>query len=211
MTAPGRAGVVTSSATYDRGVDVPVRDAATVLLLRDGSDGLEVWLQRRPPTMVFAADVHVFPGGAVEPGDAACTVDEPTLTRHASVWQDADPVRVAALAGAAIREVREESGVQLDASALAPWSRWITPVGMPRRFDARFFLAACPGGQVPGADSHEVVLAGWLVVTSAVDRFERGELPMWPPTIANLVALAPHDDVASALAAAPDRIEAVQG
>lgn len=192
-------------------MDVPVRDASTVLLLRDGSDGLEVWLQRRPATMIFAANVHVFPGGAVEPDDAALEVGTDVLARHAKTWQDDDLLRVAALLGAAVRETREESGVWLDPAELVPWSRWVTPVGMPRRFDARFFLARCPGDQLPLVDTAEVVRASWFVVAGAVARFGAGDLPMWPPTIANLIALAPHDDVASALAAAPERIAAVQG
>jgi hypothetical protein len=47
------------------------RPAATVVLLRPGADGPEVLLTRRPSTMAFAADVHVFPGGAVDSGDGA--------------------------------------------------------------------------------------------------------------------------------------------
>jgi 8-oxo-dGTP pyrophosphatase MutT (NUDIX family) len=49
---------------------VPVRDAATIALLRDGSDGLEVFLMRRQRSMAFAAGMHVYPGGAVEAADS---------------------------------------------------------------------------------------------------------------------------------------------
>ena len=45
------------------------RPAATVVLLRPGPAGPEVLLTQRPTTMAFAADMHVFPGGAVDPGD----------------------------------------------------------------------------------------------------------------------------------------------
>lgn len=188
-----------------------MRDAATVILLRDGADGLEVWLQRRPSSMVFAADMHVFPGGAVEGGDAAVPIAEDALRGQCAVWGDDDEQRVAALLGAAVRETEEEAGVRLLPDTLVPWARWITPVGPPRRFDARFYLAPCPPDASPEAGEGEVADAGWVVVTAAVERFGSGELPMWPPTIANLVALVPHDDVASALAAAPGQITAVNG
>jgi 8-oxo-dGTP pyrophosphatase MutT (NUDIX family) len=50
-------------------VTVPVRDAATVMLVRDGADGLEVFMVRRSLRLVFAGGAHVFPGGAVDDGD----------------------------------------------------------------------------------------------------------------------------------------------
>src|SRR5690242_2868671 len=49
---------------------VSPRPAASVVLLRPGPDGPAVLLTHRPPSMAFAPDVHVFPGGAVDPGDA---------------------------------------------------------------------------------------------------------------------------------------------
>src|SRR5687767_14532505 len=49
----------------------PARDAATVVLLRERPNGPEVYLLRRAPSMAFAAGMHVFPGGSVDPRDAA--------------------------------------------------------------------------------------------------------------------------------------------
>ncbi|WP_347057367.1 hypothetical protein ABC795_11730 [Blastococcus sp. HT6-30] len=48
---------------------VEPRDAASVVLLRDGAAGPEVYLLRRRPAMAFAASMHVFPGGSVDPRD----------------------------------------------------------------------------------------------------------------------------------------------
>ena len=48
---------------------VPIRDAATVMLVRDGVDGLEVFMVRRSLRLVFAGGAHVFPGGAVDDRD----------------------------------------------------------------------------------------------------------------------------------------------
>jgi 8-oxo-dGTP pyrophosphatase MutT (NUDIX family) len=92
----------------------PTRDASTVVLLRDGSTGLEVYLLRRVGTMAFAAGMHVFPGGSVDPRD-----DEP-----ADAWAGPSPAEWAAALGcdepmarslvrAAVRETFEESGVLL--------------------------------------------------------------------------------------------------
>jgi 8-oxo-dGTP pyrophosphatase MutT (NUDIX family) len=112
---------------------------------------------------------------------------------------------------AAVRETWEESGVQVDGHALVPWTRWVTPPGESRRFDARFYLAACPADQKPEALTAEVATGSWFVIRVAVESFAAGTLPMWPPTISTLASLAPYEDVASALDAAPSRIEAVRG
>ncbi|MDH4353240.1 MAG: NUDIX domain-containing protein [Actinomycetota bacterium] len=190
-------------------MEVPVRDASTVVLLRDGSDGMEVWLQRRASTMVFAADMHAFPGGAVDAEDSSADLARVDVQRHAEAWGDADASRVGSLVAAAVRETREECGVEVAPETLVPWARWVTPVGSPRRFDARFFVARCPSDADPRPTAAEVAHAEWVVVAAAVERFAAGELAMWPPTIATLVELAAFSDVEAALAAAPLRIQAV--
>src|SRR4051812_21363847 len=60
---------------------VSPRAAATVVLLRDGSDGVEAYLLRRRTTMAFAAGMYVFPGGAVDRRDAD----------RATAWSGPDP------------------------------------------------------------------------------------------------------------------------
>jgi 8-oxo-dGTP pyrophosphatase MutT (NUDIX family) len=90
----------------------PARDAATVCLLRDTADGLEVFLMRRTTTMAFAAGMYVYPGGAVEPSDSAVPVvggDRAEVARRLST---SDP---SALLAAAARETFEECGVLLTA------------------------------------------------------------------------------------------------
>ncbi len=92
----------------------PTRDAATVALVRDGAAGLEVLLLRRVATMAFAAGMHVFPGGRVDPADA-----DP-----GTAWSGPDPdwfgqrlgcpaETARALVCAAVRETFEECGVLL--------------------------------------------------------------------------------------------------
>lgn len=92
--------------------DVPVKDAATVVLLRDSASGPQVWLLSRVPQMAFAAGMAVFPGGRVEDADAdlpfAPGTDEPLSTRLGC-----DAMHARALLGAAVRETFEEAGVLL--------------------------------------------------------------------------------------------------
>ena len=93
----------------------PARDAATVCLLRDGADGLEVFLMRRTTSMAFAAGMHVYPGGAVEVSDS----DVPIAGRAdlgvvaARTFSD-DPH---AMLVAAARETFEECGVLIAVDA----------------------------------------------------------------------------------------------
>lgn len=93
----------------------PLRDASTVVLLRDGDDGVEVFLQRRVGQMAFAAGMSVFPGGGVDPSDR-------TLPRHrwagppVEWWArelGTDEPTACALVSAAVRETFEECGVLL--------------------------------------------------------------------------------------------------
>jgi 8-oxo-dGTP pyrophosphatase MutT (NUDIX family) len=99
------------------GLDVAVaRDAATVILLRDGrsGSGLEVYLLRRASTMAFAAGQHVFPGGSVDPRDGERS--PAWAGRSAADWGPSLGCATAlarALVCAAVRETFEESGVLL--------------------------------------------------------------------------------------------------
>ena len=146
------------------------------MLLRPAQDadgrGFEVFLQRRVPSMAFAAGMTVFPGGARDPGDAD-------------------------LRATAVREVWEETGVRLDPAALHPWARWVTPEGEPRRYDALFFVAVLLPGQTPVATGTEMDHVVWLRPADALAAHARGELGMWPPTLVTLRELAGCADIAA--------------
>jgi 8-oxo-dGTP pyrophosphatase MutT (NUDIX family) len=101
---------VTSSVSAD--ADVPVRDAATVVLLRDGADGIEAWLLTRVTQMAFAAGMTVFPGGRVDDTDASVPLLGGDVTALAARFGCDEPT-AHALIGAAVRETFEETGVLL--------------------------------------------------------------------------------------------------
>ncbi len=203
------------------------RPAATVVLLRPGPAGLEALLTHRPTTMAFAADMHVFPGGRVDAGDAdpRLAASSVIVAEAAAVALGGDLAPRAALAAyvAAIRECFEESGVLLadlprgvdvaaardrllrDAGAFAelvdeldlrlrtdlliPLSRWVTPTGLPRRFDARFFAAAMPDGASASLVGQEVVAHAWLTPRAALDAMAAGTIGLWAPTSTTLQQL----------------------
>ena len=92
--------------------DAEIRDAATVVLLRDGADGLDVWLMTRVTAMAFAAGMAVFPGGRVDTADADLPFADGSDGRAAERF-DTTPDQARAVVGAAVREVFEETGVLL--------------------------------------------------------------------------------------------------
>lgn len=107
--------------------------------------------------------------------------------------------------GAALAQL----GVQLQTRALLPWSRWITPrmpsLGMSKRFDTRFFVAAVPANQTAQHDNFEATASVWLTPRAALAQYWAGEVELAPPQIMTLAHLAPHADVASVFAAARHR------
>jgi 8-oxo-dGTP pyrophosphatase MutT (NUDIX family) len=154
------------------------RQAATLVLLRDGSEGPEVLLVRRNPQQSFMGGAWVFPGGALQEGDLD-------------------------LSAAAVRELAEEAGIKLPPETeLVPWSRWITPEEVKVRFDTWFFMAEAPPGAEPTPDGGECVDARWLRPAAALDAHSRDELMLVFPTIKHLEALASFESIAAALAGA---------
>ena len=146
--------------------DVPVaRPAATVVVARDGADGIEVLLLQRSDVGAFAG-MWVFPGGRVDDADAG----DDEIGRAAS---------------AAVREAMEEVSLAVDPAALITLSHWTPPAITPKRYTTWFFVAPWGGGD-PVVDDHEIVACRW---TTPAAVFAEG-LPIAPPTWVTLSALA---------------------
>ncbi|MFL5860546.1 MAG: NUDIX hydrolase [Solirubrobacteraceae bacterium] len=152
------------------GPETVPRVAATVILMRGGTEGLEVLLAHRNPKARFMGGAWVFPGGAVSPEDGPGD---------------------AGLRAAAIRELREEAGLVLDhPSALVAFSRWITPAVVKIRYDTWFFLAMAPAGAEPRVDRREMIDARWFAPRDALSAYRGGEIMLVFPTIKHLEQLS---------------------
>lgn len=157
------------------------RPAGTVVLLRDGPEGLETLLLRRNPSLAFAGGFWVFPGGAVDDADLEAS--------------GGDPDRAGRIAAA--REALEETGLSVDVAAMVPLSHWTTPAAERKRFATHFFAAPASGS--PRVDGGEIIEARWCRVVGACRAQEQGQLPVLPPTYITLLALAPYADVQAVL------------
>jgi len=164
---------------------VEPRDAATVILMRDGDDGPDVYLMERQASMAFASGMWVFPGGGVSAEDGA---------------DGRDPIVAAAL-----RETEEETGVVLGADDIHLWDAWTTPLFEPRRYRTWFFVARLPEGQEARDISTESRRVAWLSARHIVEQTELGEMALLPPTYLNLLDIARHDDVEDVFATARSR------
>jgi 8-oxo-dGTP pyrophosphatase MutT (NUDIX family) len=170
---------------------VEAAPAATVVLVRDGDGGLEVLLGRRSSKLKFHGGAWVFPGGRIDPVDYAA---------------DATDV-VAAARRAAVREAKEEAGVDVDPDALVHLSNWTTPDGAPKRFATWFFVGPVAGGDAV-ADGAETDALQWLTPAEALAAQAAGEIEIAPPQHVTLLDLQAYDDVAHAMTAI-DAAEAI--
>ena len=239
---PGELGETAKAILSGAQAPAQPRDAATVMLLRTGAAGLEVYMLRRKASMAFAPGAFVFPGGSVDARDADEQVAwaGPDANEWGQIF-DASPAHARALVCAAVRETFEESGVLLAgesadsvvadttsddweadrralldrsvslaellarrglvlrADLLRPWSRWITPVIEPRRFDTRFFAAALPAGQRTRDVGGEASEVAWVLPGEALQAGKRGEIRLFPPTAVTLSELTDCGDLETVL------------
>jgi 8-oxo-dGTP pyrophosphatase MutT (NUDIX family) len=131
-------------------------------------------------------EAGVLLAGAPDGGPVADPSD-PSL----SSWE-AD--RAALVAGdVTLAELLSRRGLVLRADLLAPWARWITPEGEPRRFDARFFAAALPAGQVATGHAAESDRIAWLRPADAIESARAGQISLLPPTATTLHDFAEAD------------------
>jgi 8-oxo-dGTP pyrophosphatase MutT (NUDIX family) len=210
--------------------------AATVTLVRDARNGLEVLLLQRSFSAGFMPGVHVFPGGGLDPGD-----ESPEALERSTGPGDAEANRLLGIERgglaywiAAIREAFEEVGIflaygpgggivdlggktaeryrshrraldqgrsglgevaraeglRLATDRLVYFSHWITPVGAPRRYDTRFFLAIAPPEQIAEHDNREAIAHAWMSPGEALECYGRGEIKLRTPTLKTLERFA---------------------
>jgi 8-oxo-dGTP pyrophosphatase MutT (NUDIX family) len=205
---------------------VTPRPAATVLMLRDGSEGMEVFMVKRHHEIDFAKGALVFPGGSADPGDASDVVRQRS-DGGAGLSEEALRFRIAS-----IREAFEETGLLLCRKAdatevleadecealhhyrekleaneldfgqfleaenliacldrLEHFAHWITPPGMPKRFDTHFYVARTPARQLAKHDGSENVDSVWITPAAACAAADEGTYTIIFPTRVNIEKL----------------------
>ena len=217
----------TSQLLYPQREPAPLRPAATVLLMRDGPQGIEVLMTRRSMSASFAPGAYVFPGGGIDAADAQAH----GMAQRRPKQSDLHLTQ----AIAAIRESFEELGILLashqdgrwaDQSDIAQIDRkapfapqcqakgltlaadqvfvlahWITDRDLPRRFDVPFLVARMPEGQTPVADETEQFEPVWVRPADALTRHAAGDFFMVYPTIRTLERLKAFASVDAVLQA----------
>jgi glyoxylase-like metal-dependent hydrolase (beta-lactamase superfamily II)/8-oxo-dGTP pyrophosphatase MutT (NUDIX family) len=220
------------------------RPAATIVLLRDGAQGPEVFMLRRTLEAKFVAGAYVFPGGKVDTADGdariasrvagltdaeasrrlglpagglaywvaaarECFEEAGILLAVDAAGRRVDPARAEALGHLRARlnagelpfaEFLEREDLYLPADDMAWLAHWITPVGRPRRFDARFFVALAPPGQDGSHDEGETIANVWIRPRDALERASRGEIELVFATQNTLGDLSRFTNAAEAFA-----------
>jgi 8-oxo-dGTP pyrophosphatase MutT (NUDIX family) len=174
-----------------------IRKAASVIAVREGAAGApDVLVLERSDASRFLPGYVVFPGGAADAIDA-----ELAKRWFGSAGQTAR--------ACGVRELVEEAGLALTAAGLveaqdleaveaAPpraaqleeLARWIAPLEVPVRFDARYFTVAAPPGLVPKADGEEAVAAWWVAPGELLREWEDGTRKLYWPTWFTVTELA---------------------
>ena len=95
--------------------------------------------------------------------------------------------------------VLTETGMALALDELVPYAHWITPEGMPKRFDTWFFLAAAPPEQLGAHDGKESTNSIWVSPREALEGGETGRFKLPFPTTRNLIKLGKQGSVNAAL------------
>jgi recombination protein RecT len=205
----------TSQLLYPQRDPAPLRPAATVLLLRDGPQGIEVLMTRRSMTASFAPGAYVFPGGGIDPADAeshAMAQRRPTqgelhltqaiaairesfeelgilFARHADGrWADHSDIAAIDRRGPFASQCQAR-GLRLAAEQVFVLAHWITDRDLPRRFDVPFLVARMPDGQTPVADESEQFEPVWVRPVDALERHAAGQFFIIFPTIRTLERL----------------------
>ena len=181
------------------------RPSATVCLLRDCADGMEVMMGRRSATARFMANAWVFPGGRVDELDSKWAAElvrgdnAPSqlpwilaalreTVEEAGLWLT-DPPRAEALGDRDVYTALEEAGETFVAD-VRYFANWVTPVDLPIRYDARFFATVIAADITPIPDDQEIVEIEWVRPRDVILRAAEGDWLIPFPTHVTLERLA---------------------
>lgn len=199
--------------------------AATLILMRQRPSGPpELLVMERTKTMAFAAGALVFPGGRIDPDDAALAErlgqgDEHSAARIAAIRETieetgiapalcpAPPMQVVQAlrgeleAGTPFSALLDRFDLSLKLDALTLFARWCPTFKEARRFDTLFFIAEAPAGAAaPTAAEAEAVRTLWAPAADVLEEANSGRARIIFPTRRNLERLARFSSIEEALA-----------
>ncbi len=160
-----------------------IHPAATAVLLRDSSDGLQVLMLRRHRDLAVLGGAWVFPGGRLDDADyAGDAADHEAAARRA-----------------ALRETREEAALAVLEHSLQLISHWTTPAQAKRRFATWFYLGEADDHRVE-VDGGEIDHHRWVAPAVVLSEHRAGQMELMPPTVVTLTELQGCADIAAARA-----------
>lgn len=187
--------------------------AATLIVVRERAGGApELLMVERSAGMAFAAGALVFPGGRIDEADRALgaairvdahavaaireTVEETAIPVGLSPRPDAATAQALQdqlIADAQFGSVLQSLALNIDASGLTPFARWVPKFHAVRRFDTLFFVAKAPPGEwEPRVVEGECAGAQWISAAEVLERDRSGEARLIFPTRRTLERLAQH-------------------
>lgn len=166
--------------------------AATVVVIREIADktDLEVLLLRRNSKLIFHGGHWVFPGGRVDAADFES--DDQTLEYRAALR-------------AAVRETKEEAGIDLDIDQLIHTAHWTTPPKLPRRFCTWFFLCPLVEPVTVVVDNDEILEHRWITARAALAEAKAEKWVLPRPTMVTLQDIETHRSLEELLEEASQR------
>lgn len=167
--------------------------AATVVLLREGTGGIETLMLRKNKEIHFGG-MWVFPGGRIDPGDHLQTRNQSQPKFAFDTEQS-----IAAARNAAARETREEAGLSLDPESFVWFSRWTPPPVHKKRFITWFFAAPVSGREHVVIDEGEIHDYRWIEPGEALELHRKRQMDFVPPTWMSLYYLNQRSGLAEVL------------
>jgi 8-oxo-dGTP pyrophosphatase MutT (NUDIX family) len=180
-------------------VSEEIRQAASLIGVRDGSEGPEVLVIERTLDHRFLPGYIAFPGGAVDPADGPLAQqwfgDTGEAPRAAAIREVIEEVGLAVTREQVVGVDRERPLARVhdappSVSRLPEVARWIAPEQVPVRFDARYFAARMDGATDPAPDGVEAARAWWASPHELMRGWESGDLLLYWPTHFTMKALA---------------------
>ena len=159
--------------------------AATVVVARDSATqgSIEILLLRRNSKLVFHGGHWVFPGGRVDQAD----------------FEGVEGLEYRAALKAAVRETKEEAGLDIGESQLIHTAHWTTPPHLPRRFCTWFFMCPVPRTATVVVDNAEILEHRWITPQAALAASKAEEIVLPQPTKETLKGIAQISSVKALL------------